>query len=770
MKETEDQRQARQLYGSWKRRLGEAETDPTTMRRLWEGAFGILEAGDRDWRQQLPQDLNDDADNESGHRHILAILSAKVIGSDYDTFLSNARHFLLTLTHSSFLRCLAVDTHVGSIYNLFGGVGGNRAVLYLQRVCKALLAARTVSSTSKKDNETTLLAMATALFELLSRERRMRFNDEIIPLVDSIQAASDIYKDLMSPDTSMRTTNRLNDIRALVARAQGMLAENTGDNGVSDDEDSGGNTSFYPKDLVIPSDRFDNDKKDIGDLVVFPTRDEIMSDAKEFLPYTDPDQPHFLEDRVQRHIDTYFRLLRHDIFGELKASLAGIMHTVSEDPAALFHVNLNLGDVRANQYINARVSYATLDKRTGLQAQMEFLQPAAVRNKSANQKEKWWEESRRFDEGSLLSFVWIQDTVVQHIFLTVSNKTTDPKKEYSLTHHNQMAYITTSLVTQDRATVKMFMQANIGASRGILLEYPKVMPATFAPTLESLQAMQRLNRLPFRQWIVPERHNGPAGGSKVHKIPPPLYARRSGFKFPITSLMKDNDKDETFSIEPTSSCDDETLLDKLEAKTQLDRGQCRALVAALTREFAFIQGPPGTGKSYVGLQIMKILLGIKKKCDLGPILIVCYTNHALDQFLEHLLDIGVQKLIRVGGMSKSKKLLNHNLRTVGESESKTKSEKYMAAMRYKELDQNEREAKSVFASLHGIKKSPQWHTLKGHIHEEHPKIYNQFRRVDDQGFQMAGRHPFDMWIAGTGAYHPVSNAPVQRHTFFTCGT
>lgn len=753
VQETDEQREARRSYGSWKRRLGEAETDPTTMRRLWEGAFGILEAGDRDWRQQLPQDLNDDSDDESGHRHILAILNSRVIGADYDTFLSNARHFLLTLTHPSLLRCLAVDTHVGSIYNLFSGVGGRTAVSYLQRICRALLAARTASSTSTKDHETTIFAMSTALYELLRRERRARFNDEITPVVDSIQAVSDFYKDLASPDTSSstRTTNRLNDIRALVARADGLLVDTAGENEVEDDG-GGGNASFYPRDLVVPSDRFDNDKKDIGDMVVFPTRDEIMSDYKEFLPYTDPDQPHFLEDRVQRHIDTYFRLLRHDIFGELKGSLAGIMHAVSRDANTLLHPNLNLGDMRANQYTGARVSYVTFDKRMGLQPQMEFLQPAIVRKKNASQKVKWWEDSRRFDGGSLLSFIWIQDTVVQHVFLTVSNKTTDPTEEYSLTHHNQMAYINASLVTQDRTTVKMLMQASIRATRGILLEFPNVIPATFSPTLESLQAMQRLNCLPFRQWIVPDKHSGRPPAGRTHEIPPPLYARAPGFKFPVAALLEDGKKEDSFSIEPTSSCDDQTLLDKLEAKTQLDRGQCRALIAALTREFAFIQGPPGTGKSFLGLQIMRILLEIKKKRNLGPILIVCYTNHALDQFLEHLIDIGVHKLIRVGGMSKSKKLLNHNLRTIGESESKTKSEKYMAAMNYKDLDQNEQEATMVFGNLHGLSKRPDWHKLKGHIQEEYPKIYNQFRSVDNEGFRTAGRHPFDIWIAGTEVY------------------
>jgi hypothetical protein len=60
VKETEEQRQARKSYSSWKRRLGESPEDATSMRRLWDGAVGILEAEDRDWRQQVPQDLDED--------------------------------------------------------------------------------------------------------------------------------------------------------------------------------------------------------------------------------------------------------------------------------------------------------------------------------------------------------------------------------------------------------------------------------------------------------------------------------------------------------------------------------------------------------------------------------------------------------------------------------------------------------------------------------------------------------------------------------------
>lgn len=34
---------------------------------------------------------------------------------------------------------------------------------------------------------------------------------------------------------------------------------------------------------------------------------------------------------------------------------------------------------------------------------------------------------------------------------------------------------------------------------------------------------------------------------------------------------------------------------------------------------------------------------------IGPVLIVCFTNHALDQFLEGLVAAGLTSLVRVGG-------------------------------------------------------------------------------------------------------------------------
>jgi DNA replication protein DnaC len=75
-------------------------------------------------------------------------------------------------------------------------------------------------------------------------------------------------------------------------------------------------------------------------------------------------------------------------------------------------------------------------------------------------------------------------------------------------------------------------------------------------------------------------------------------------------------------VQPTSSSDDTTIVDTIEARTALDRGQSQALISALTREFAFIQGPPGTGKSYLGVELMKVLMDCKSRVDLGPVIVV----------------------------------------------------------------------------------------------------------------------------------------------------
>lgn len=104
------------------------------------------------------------------------------------------------------------------------------------------------------------------------------------------------------------------------------------------------------------------------------------------------------------------------------------------------------------------------------------------------------------------------------------------------------------------------------------------------------------------------------------------------------------------------------------SQLNLDRSQYEGLQKAITQELTIIQGPPGTGKSYISLQIVKLLL-TNKWLSSSPILIVSYTNHALDELLEPILEFltdkvhggnsvkAEQSLLRIGGGCESELIL-----------------------------------------------------------------------------------------------------------------
>jgi hypothetical protein len=123
----------------------------------------------------------------------------------------------------------------------------------------------------------------------------------------------------------------------------------------------------------------------------------------------------------------------------------------------------------------------------------------------------------------------------------------------------------------------------------------------------------------------------------------------------------------------------------------------------------------------------------------------CYTNHALDQFLEHLIEIGVERVIRIGGQSKSVILEGKNLRVVSQGEAKTKSEGYILGSTYSALEDQEKSTTSVLGLLHGTQKRPSWANLKNHLMSKHRRIFIQFSRFDKDGFETVGPEPFDTW-------------------------
>jgi hypothetical protein len=130
----------------------------------------------------------------------------------------------------------------------------------------------------------------------------------------------------------------------------------------------------------------------------------------------------------------------------------------------------------------------------------------------------------------------------------------------------------------------------------------------------------------------------------------------------------------------------------------------------------------------------------------------------LDQFLEHLIEIGIERIIRIGGQSKSIVLDGKNLRVVSQGEAKTKSERYQVAKAYTELENKEKLINKALSSLHATQKRPDWTNLKSHIQWRYPRIYSQFSRLDEAGWEVVGKDPFEAWSDLKGRSLDESNA------------
>ena len=188
-----------------------------------------------------------------------------------------------------------------------------------------------------------------------------------------------------------------------------------------------------------------------------------------------------------------------------------------------------------------------------------------------------------------------------------------------------------------------------------------------------LQGLQQVeSTTPFQRYIVRVK--------KEMRAPAYVIKReQQGHEYNFQShyVDKQDNSDESNHSANTTKKPTATLTDSSSwpsaAELGLNESQLEAMQHALTSELAIIQGPPGTGKTYVGLKIVKALLANKSYHENSPkvathgdpILVICHTNHALDQFLEEILKF-CGNVVRMGTRSKStnKKLADHNMKTL----------------------------------------------------------------------------------------------------------
>ena len=338
---------------------------------------------------------------------------------------------------------------------------------------------------------------------------------------------------------------------------------------------------------------------------------------------------------LEHYLDVQFRLVREDFILPLREAIMELRRDRSGLETSRSRDSKRAKDVYF--YRDVTVMYPVCSAK-GMVYRIRF----DARHHSV--KNVPWEKCKRLKFGSLLCLA--EDDFYTPLFATVESR--DPKELC-------LGELDVRFEGVELDTLNGF----IDTKKKFDMVESKAFFEAYRYVLEALKEMEP-GDLPFEEHIV-----------KCNKVVgPPDHKYRTNFYYNMGGIIQDEvngdsdwppfvhdcipedplssgDESEVFSDEENLSTDSQVLVN---AKNDLrnygeslgfNDSQLRAFQLALTKKFAVIQGPPGTGKTYVGLKIARVLLETaslwEDEGERTPILMVSYTNHALDQFLEGLL-------------------------------------------------------------------------------------------------------------------------------------
>ncbi|KAJ5950739.1 Zinc finger CCCH-type [Penicillium vulpinum] len=682
---------------------------------IFQKARQLIES-DASIRQEVIRTLA----SEDGLRLVLDLVQENFEDMDAATrdliFKTQVLPFLETVTNPEVISSLVLEQAVGTIYNVLFGIGGSRAARWLNFICGVL------------EVDTTNEGSALLLEASLHTFSRIADLNSTAPIQDSLHAVAQRFETVF---TSMSNKNgmsgRLYQSRLHLDRL--LQRMETGKSllaGIPEKEVKTESKAAFIANRDTPGGRHNNDFDNICQIKIMPSFEEICSLRAEYLPVNNPSQWHI--QGIDGLLDRNFRLLREDTVGQLRDAIHYELNPRAQQSQS---------QLRRFVYPKSMVINLEFNWLSGLYFEVDFPQPIAVANYTPMAREMWWQNSKRLQPGALVCLIIAKDVVV---FCTVTHRdmSSRRKKDAILpqdhVHPQNRAEPRTLWKSSTRGSVTLMLvdsrYTNIQVVLDLfspkrptisLVEFPGVILPAFEPALQALQSMKMAQSLPFSELFVPWVFD-----LDLSDMAPPLYASQPGFAFNLRSIMKD---DSNFYVRVNQPSDVKYVQDH----STLDGAQAHALISCLKRKLGLIQGPPGTGKSYTGVALIKVLLANKDaaRARLGPILCVTYTNHALDQLLEALLDNNVtSQIVRIGSQSKSERLEKFNLQNVAKDTARTKMEKKERWSTAERLSLCEDDFRTL-----DVKKEVPIARLKSYLQRIHPRHHDQlFSLVQEDGF------------------------------------
>ena len=423
--------------------------------------------------------------------------------------------------------------------------------------------------------------------------------------------------------------------------------------------------SILPGEYRDDGPRHNNDKSDFKEIKIIPTMDELTCGLEPYLP-TEMNSSHWYENATDSYFDYQFRLLREDTLRPFRRAVQYfLLQKVGNN-----QISMPCKDENQKKFATIRIYHdvyipgTEISKKTGELNFRAFFdesrllknhgntQPMKEKGKNIQQNQiaksqKFWrnEGSKLLQVGSLVCIIIYFNNNVEDIGLIPCIVESSVRK---FPGTNYPVVQLSPLVTKNmRITLNRLF---ISKSKKNVIFLIEVRGHFFVTPYKILKTLQNKSgySIPLLEHFG-LHNNQITSDDKKTNIPKYLANKPLEFSF----ISKVNRRI-SMTIPQFIEFEEKLSDADHEKYFKMDRSQLNAFINGISQSVSLIQGPPGTGKSYVGAQIVNFLLNQFDKSFL-PILCICYTNHALDQFLIDLMDTGVPKkdIVRIGSGSRS---------------------------------------------------------------------------------------------------------------------